>query len=350
MEIDQLHYTFTQIDGYNKPFNFIFGAREAGKTTMFWLTKFYSKWKKDHKPCIYLVRNSVEISEALITSLFDTIFNKFTSDNLKPSFKLSSFKDGICDVYVNELLFIRIVSLNISMRRIKLAVLKNISLCVMDEYIIDPKTNEKYLNNEAFKIKEAYTTWRRECEGVLKFYFLANPYSLYNPLFLEWKVDLSKLKIGEFYVGDIFVIHWCKLHPDLLSRLKEANPLYQEGSSYLNYALEGKAINDSNIPLGKLPSNFYLKWIFKVNEYYLGIFQNKLYDESAKYFIGEIKNPSTRRSVYCFNFEDMMNRTQILTRDDRIRMSRFKYALQMNEVIFESINDYYITMEVYKNL
>ena len=51
----------------------------------------------------------------------------------------------------------------------------------MDEYIINPKSGERYGKDEAFKIKEAYTTWRRECDGVLKCYFLANPYSLYNP-------------------------------------------------------------------------------------------------------------------------------------------------------------------------
>ena len=203
---------------------------------------------------------------------------------------------------------------------------------------------------EAFKIKEAYTTWRREAEGVLKMYFLGNPYSLFNPLFLDWKVDLAKLKIGEFYVGDTFVIHWCKLHPELLIKLKALNPLFQEEGSYLSYALEGKAINDENIPLGKLPQNFYLKFIFKIGSYYLGIYANKRYDETTKYYIEEVINPSARRSVYCFEFEDMINRTQILTMDDRIRMARFKHALMMNEVLFNSINDYYLTMEVYKNI
>lgn len=350
VELDNLHYDFREIDGYNKAFNFIFGARECGKTAMFWMKKFYQKWKKDHRPIIYMVRNSVEISEALITSIFDTIINKFTDDGVKPIYKLSAFKDGITDVSFDGYLMFRIVSLNISMRRIKLAVLKHISCAVIDEYIIDPKTNEKYLTNEAFKIKEAYTTWRRECDGILRFYFLANPYSLYNPMFLDWKVDLGKLKIGSFYVGDNFVIHWCKLHPILFERLKAVNPLYSEGSEYLSYALEGKAINDANIPLGNLPMNFYLRFIFKIGSYYLGVYGNRLYDDNIKYHIEEIKNPSEKRNVYCFDFVDMVNRTQILSVEDRMRMQHFKRALMMNQCLFKTINDYYLTMEVYKNL
>jgi hypothetical protein len=37
MKLDNLHYSFTKIDGYNKPFNFIISEREAGKSTALWL-------------------------------------------------------------------------------------------------------------------------------------------------------------------------------------------------------------------------------------------------------------------------------------------------------------------------
>lgn len=349
-QLDNIHYDYRAIDGYNKPFNFIFGVREIGKTTMYLMKKFYFKWKIDKRPIIYLVRKSVEITEALITSIFDNNFNKFTDDNIKPKYTKGAFKDGITDIYVDNQIFMRIISLSIDLRRIKLAILPRISSIVFDEYIIDPRTQEKYVVNEAFKLKEAYTTWRRESEGMLKMYILANPYSLFNPLFLDWKVDLSKLKLGEFYVGDIFVIHWCKLSDELYQKLKNENPLYKEGSEYSLYALQGYARNDTNIPLGKLPQNFSLKYIFKIQGYLLGIFKNNGYSEECDYFIQEVQNIGKNRLVFIFDFEEMNSRTIILSLDERMRMDRLKTAIRMNQVLFNSVNDYYMMMEVYKNI
>ena len=33
MKLDNLHYNFTKIDGFNKPFNFVIGERGDGKST-----------------------------------------------------------------------------------------------------------------------------------------------------------------------------------------------------------------------------------------------------------------------------------------------------------------------------
>ena len=78
MELDNLHYSFRAIDGHDKPYNFVISAREPGKSTMFMLTKHYFAWKKDFAPLLYLVRNIVEITEGLITTIQDVIINKFT--------------------------------------------------------------------------------------------------------------------------------------------------------------------------------------------------------------------------------------------------------------------------------
>jgi len=351
VELDNLHYDFRAIDGYNKAFCFILSPRELGKTTMCWLKKIYLKWKENKRPWIYLVRKSVEISEALIDSVFDTIINKFTDDNVRPKYAKGSFKEGIVDVYIGNEIFFRIVSLGIDLRRIKLAVLKNIGGVIMDEYIIDPKTKEKYTTNEAFKLKEAYTTWRREAQGLLRVYILANPYSLYNPLFLSWNVDLSKLKRDSFYVGDTFVIHWAVLSEELREHLLEVNPLYQFDEDYNSYALDGNAINDKNIKLGKLPQNYYLKYCFKVGEKYLGVYENSLFDMTQDKFFVQIQNTiSQYRQVYCFDFNDLVEGTQILSKEERFNFSRLKDAIRTRRISFENINTYYLLLEVYEQL
>ena len=352
IELDNLHYDFRAIDGYNKAFNFILSPRELGKTSMCWLKKVYLPWKVNFKPWIYLVRKSVEISESLIDSIFDTIINKFTDDNVKPKYTKGSFKDGIVDIYIEDKIFIRIVSLGIDLRRIKLAVLKNIGGVIIDEYIIDPRTKEKYSTNEYFKIKEAYTTWRRESEGTLKVYILANPYSLYNPLFLGWDVDLTKLKKNSFYVGDTFVIHWATLNQELREHLLELNPLYKFDEDYNSYALEGTAINDKDIKVNpKLPQNYFLRYCFKVGDKYLGIYQNNYFSlDDDNYYCGILNNISKYRNIYCFDFNDLVEGTQILSREERFSFSRLKDSIRRRRISYQDINTYYLLLEVYEQL
>ena len=365
---DNLHYSFRPIDGYNKAFNIVISPREPGKTTSMWMDKIYLPWKKNHKPWIYLVRQAVEIDDVLIESIFSTNMNKFTDDGLVPIYKSSSFSDGIVDIYLNvshkekdengeekevfeKMLFFRIVSLNIKMYRIKKAILRNIAGVFMDEFIINPEFGEKYLPKEFERLQEAYSTWRREADGILKMYFCGNPYSLFNPLFVGLKVDIAKLKRDSFYVGDSFVIHWAILTPELKAKILEENPFYKFDEEYSNYAVDGQAVNDKNIKLGKLPMSFYLSFVLKMNGKFIGIFQNNyILDLEDKYFCKFLDEVSARRTIYCFEFEEMLERSILISMDERMKLQRFKEAMRKRLVSFEDINVYYYMEEVYKNL
>ena len=162
---DNIHWSWRPIDGYNKPFNFVMSPREPGKTDSTWWEKIYCPWCEKKTPWMYLVRQSIEITEAMIQDIEDTL-NKWSVEEIKFQYTKGNFKDGIVDVKINGELFFRIVSLNIPLRRIKLAKIPNIGGVFMDEYIINPKMDEKYIKGEAFKIKEAYTTWRRSYDGL----------------------------------------------------------------------------------------------------------------------------------------------------------------------------------------
>ena len=373
---DNLHSSFRPIDGYNKAFTIVISPREPGKTTSMWMDKIYLPWKKNHKPWIYLVRQAVEIDDALIESIFSTNMNKFTDDNLQPIYKASSFSDGIVDIFLEvkhlekkevkqedgsskvqdvevseKFLFFRIVSLNIKMYRIKKAILRNIAGVFMDEFIINPEFGEKYLPKEFERLQEAYSTWRREADGVLKMYFCGNPYSLFNPLFVGLKVDIAKLKRDSFYVGDTFVIHWAILTEALRAKILEENPFYKFDEEYANYAVEGCAVNDKNIRLGKQPRNFYLSFVLRMNGKFIGVFQNN-YMESLedRYFCKFLDEVSARRTIYCFDFTEMVERSILVSMDERMKLKRYKEAMRKRLVTFEDINVYYYMEEVYKNL
>ena len=366
---DNLHYSFRPIDGYNKALNIVISPRELGKTSQMWMDKIYLPWKKNHKPWIYLVRQAVEIDDALIESIFSTNINKFTDDDVHPIYKSSAFKDGIVDVFlpvkykkvntesneeeeiVENKLFFRIVSLNIKMYRIKKAILRNVAGVFMDEFIINPEFAEKYLPKEYERLQEAYSTWRRESDGILKMYFVGNPYSLFNPLFVGLKVDVSKLKRDSFYVGNAYVIHWAVLSQELREKILEENPFYKFDEEYSNYAVDGQAVNDKNIKLDQLPRNFQLNFVLKMDKKFIGIFKNNYIDDlEDKFFCKFLDEVSARRTIYCFEFEEMLERSILVSLDERMKLQRFKEAMRKRLVSFEDINVYYYCEEVYKNL
>lgn len=360
---DNLHYSYRAIDGYNKAINVVISPREPGKTTQMWMDKIYLPWKKTHRPWIYLVRQAVEIDDALIESIFSTNMNKFTDDDLHPIYKTSSFSNGIVDIFLavtrkegdeeitENLLFIRIVALSVKMYRIKKAILRNIAGVFMDEFIINPKFAERYLPKEFERLQEAYSTWRRECDGVLKMYFCGNPYSLFNPLFVGLKVNIAKLKRGEFYVGDSYVIHWATLSPELKAKILEENPFYKFDEEYADYAVEGQAVNDTNIKIGTLPRNFHLSFVIRMEGKFIGIFQNNYVEDlEDRFFCRFLDEVSARRTVYCFDFSEMLERSVLVSIDERMRLKRFKESMAKRMVSFEDVNVYYYMEEVYKNL
>lgn len=350
IQLDNLHYDFREVDGYNKPFVVVMSPREPGKTVAMWFKKIYLPWKKDKKPWIVLTRTAVEITEAFLYSIQDSIINKFSDDNVKFQFTKGSFKEGIVDVRIGKEVFFRVVSLSLPLRRIKLAVLHNVKGVFMDEYIIDPKSQEKYIPAEAFKIKEAYTTWRRECEGILHCYFCGNPYSLYNPLFVDWDVETGKLRKGGFYVGDMFVIHWATLNPLLREKLLEANPLYQFDEDYNEYALQGTPVNDANIPIGGHPDNFPLRFVFRIEKKLIGVFRSTDVHANPQFYCCYIDEVGKERDVWCFDLGEIMSGTQLMTVSAKVKLARFKDAIARGEVLFSEIPVYYIITEVYKQI
>ena len=373
--------TWRAIDGLNKSINAFISCREPGKTDATWWGKIYSGWCDDSRPWIYFVRQVVEITSAMLQDIEDTI-NKWAIEPIELEYPKGQLKEGIVDVKIKGKLFFRVVALSLPLRRIKLAKIPNIKGIFMDEFIINPKSGEKYLKDEYFKIKEAYTTYRRSYEGKgqLKMYFCGNPYSLFNPLFVGLGVDVSKLTKDVYvpienssfhyvfpdgvefddkiyvlkqniYAGDSFAVEWGVIHPILKRWLIEKNPFYQFDEEYNDYALEGCAVNDRNIKLGTLPTNFYMSFVIKIDGKNIGIFQNNYAEDlEDQYFCKFVSEVSARRSIYCFDFNEMVERSILVSMEERMKFQRFKTAMRKRLVSFEDINVYYYMEEVYKNL
>ena len=352
MKLDNIHYTSEKIDSYNLAFNFVISAREAGKSTFFCLRKAYRYFKEFGYTTLYIRRKIVHLTNAYISDL-NKIINKFTDDAVIFKYSKASMKDGIVDVYIDDKLFIRIIGLSADITAIKSLVLPNIKFIIFDEFICNPRFGEKYLTDEVHKFFKVYATFNRECDGVLKCYFLGNPYSLYNPYFVYFKVPIKQLKKGALITDKKrYVVECYDLKPELLEHILAKNPLYLEEDEYTQYAFNGEAINDKNIWIcDKAPSNFTLYTLFKTGNKYLAVFSNNnalefLYE--MRFYIQEVNfEVSKHRNIYCFELDDLVNGTIVANNNDIGKFRTIKRAMQLRLIAFKDINCYYLFEEIY---
>lgn len=351
MKRDNLHFNFRTIDGYNKPFNFIISEREAGKSTSAILDKAYKSFVEDGSTTLFIKRMNVDITATYIND-FENIINKFILPPIKLEYNKSSLKDGIVDVFIDGKIFIRIVSLSLPISRIKSLMLPRIKYIIFDEFIVAKHLGEKYLKGEVFKFKELFNTFQRECHNI-RCYFLGNPYSLFNPYFLDLKVNTKLLKRGVIIAGDNYVIQCYEICEELKTIILARNPLYQFDDSYKKYAFDGGNIADENINLGNMPKNYYLSIVIKIENKYLSLWRNNYYEVLEDRFFVKLENEnrySKRRFTYVLNFEEMVDKTILLSKQDRFKFLSFKQAMEKRLVIFDSIASFYLAQDLYSNI
>ena len=354
---DNLHFTCRTIDGFNVPFNFAVSEREAGKSTAWVLDKAYKAFKEKGQTTIIVRRRVVHITESYISDISE-IINKFTDDHVVFQFNRGSIKDGIVNVKINDKPFLRIIGLSIDITAIKSLVLRNLRYIIFDEFICNPKFGEKYLKDEATKFMEVYNTFRRESEN-LKCYFMGNPYSLYNPYFMFFNIDTSLLKRGAVISdGKSYVVQCYEICHELRAKILAANPLYQFDNSYTRYAFEGQNINDQNIIIRNvIPEHYPIRFAFRVQGKAIAVHQaDWLFVDfkSAEFaFYARIipqESISRRRDIICFDFDELVENTALMSPEDRSKFSKFKTAMRNRDIAFGSIECYYLLEEVYYNL
>ena len=250
----------------------------------------------------------------------------------------------------------RVCALSIDITALKSLVLRDLKYIIYDEFICNQRGfGEKYLSAEAQKFMEVYNTFRRESEG-LKCFFLGNPYSYFQPLFLFFNVDTHKLKRGAIITDKkSYVIQCYEICDELRKKILEENPLYQFDNAYTKYAFEGQNVNDLNIIIrDKLPQNFKLLYVFKSANRYIGLYRASIWDDISDilYYAEFIDGShiSKRRDIICFDFEELVDRVVMLSPDERYKFQKIKDAMRKRLIAFNSIECYYLLEEIYFNL
>ena len=360
---DGLHYSLTKLLSYDKTFNFVVSEREPGKSTSIWRL-VYGKWKKTGRPSIALRRRQVDVSEEYIRSIEDTV-NEWFDDNVELKYG-SGLSQGAVLVSINKKPFVLILALSNPLNRIKSLTIKDPAYMIMDEFICNTRMGEKYLKDEAFRFKEIYSTFYRHCEDghSLKCIFAGNPYSRYNPYWVDFKVPLGKIKRGgPIITGANWAVEVYEMKPELREYIKAHNPLYQFDDTYTRYAFDGEAVNDSNIIVWpKLPPRYSLRYCFRYNDKLIGVYSWNPPANQADQAPGLIRTPmipmwcgylhdeGQRRSVYCFDFNQLQDGTALVSILDKTRFSSFQRLLGQHRVAFEDVSVDYAIEDIFDRL
>ena len=361
---DNLHFKWGKALSYNKPWNFVIGERESGKSVDSWL-HIWSAFNYEKRPSIVLRRRIADITGTYIDDV-ETLLNKFLEKPVQLLYLKGDVKSGIVDVYLGEAnkdyswqqmrklpVFFRIIGLSNPMSRIKSLMLPNVKYIFFDEFICNLRGQEKYLSDEFFMIKEIYTTYNRESSSSIRIIAAANPYSVYCPLFIGLRVDTSKLKPGSFVVGDNYIIDCFKVPEELKARILAANPMYEFDDAYKRYAFGGENVNDQNIKIQKIePSGLKMKYIFKLGRDFISIHEGTSNMQKEKFWCCKHKEDwlekvSKRRNIIVFDFADMCDGTRMIDMNIKVNMARLKDAVNKRNITYNCIDASYMMEDVY---
>lgn len=352
---DDIHYKIDKLLSKNKTFNYVISAREAGKSTDIWHYCF-NRLAKRGKTTLVIRRQIADITVAYIDDI-EELLNKFTSDPVQLFYTFS--RDGIITVNIgkqgdkkNSVLFFRVISLAVPMRRFKSLMFPNLGVMFFDEFIVNTRMKEKYLSDEVFRFKELFNTFQREAEN-LRVIFAGNPYSLYNPYF-SWKgFNPKSIYPGVMLTTEDSALEAYELTDELKAYILEKNPLYRFDDAYKAYAFDGRAINDEQVMIEeKQPQNFKLLWVFYTQGKYVGVFGGMKVlsqTECIFYWVSIIEGyNSKRRDVICFDLQNLIAGNILATNETKQRVQNFRRGIEHRTVAYRSIEEGYLTEEIYE--
>lgn len=344
---DKLHFDSNKVDGYNKTFNYIISPREDGKSTWFWVTKFWKAFQSGYTSLI-LRRTIRDCTQAYVESI-RFILRKFVDSGIDFIYKSSELAEGICYIYIGDRLAFVVLAMWLPLERFKSNVIPKLRYIFLDEFIVNTVEGEKYLPNEPFKLKEIYNTFYREgdVDRPTKVYCCGNPYSLYIPLVDQYGLDLNKLIQKGIFTGVNWLVDYHDIKPELREFILKKNPLYQFSDDYFKYAFEGRAINDEKIWISKnIPVNMSLAFVLVLGHNSLIVYQGQAASGQLFHIERVSKEDGSRRIRFAVDLSNVSSGVNLLTYEERRKTQYLKIALYRGAVSYSDAGGYYLMQEI----
>ena len=241
--------------------------------------------------------------------------------------------------FVNGKLILWIVPLKANSDKLKGMNLGKIAYLVKDEFIVNERRGNRYCPSEGFKFKELWTTLNRE-NPKMKGYLFGNAYSLYCPYFPIFGIKEKDIKMGHVATSPKMAVEFFEAPPELVKRIIEGNRLLavdEDVDEYTRFALMGEQINDVNIALRETqPSDTRLKFVFKVDGKYIGIFRSNVYPVDYNYWVGFIKSPHAREAIV-LDVAELENGNVLFSSSMRFKMGDVEQSFAHHKMQFQNV-------------
>jgi len=345
MEMLPIYLNLRALNGYNRPINCVLSARSCGKTTLIWNELALKKGGV----LVYLVRDVNEINTLLETKVRETI-NKFSSSRVRVVLRKKP-SDFYANIEIDGALKVWVFSLKVNTDKLKGIMIGKVNYLVLDEFIVNERQGNKYIKAEGFRFKEIWSTLSRE-NPKMKAYLFGNPYSIYNPYFVEFNFDVRKIHLGKIATNDKMAVYYFAPSPALLNRIKDENKLLSdnENDRYSQFALYGKQINDSNIPVSPImPQHFTLRLAFKIEGKMLGVYRTTNFFEEYKYYLSYLIG-STSKEVITLDKCDLEKGEVLYSSSLRSKLSGLEVAYNHHQILYETIEANHAFERIYELL
>ena len=281
---------------YNTPFIFSLGNRSIGKT-FDWTCRCVNNFLHKGSKFIYMRRYDEDLKRTT-PSFFDNIQFKYPSTEFQVK---GSGKSGT-GLYINgEMAGISIaLSLATKYKSIGFA---DYDIILFDEFLSE---DNKYLPDEVDKALSFYQSVARGYGEAIrtdvKFVFLANNVSLYNPYFIDLNI-LPNIHVGTQYTVDTdraWVVEF--IQNDEIASEIASTPFGKmiAKTKYGDYALKSAYYLDSNVFIEKPEGNakYYCTLVAHGKKY--GIYE---YTDQALFYVSEKVDP-TCKDIFSLTTDD----------------------------------------------
>lgn len=256
---------------HNKTLNACVGNRGGGKTieSMRLITSAYIK---TGHTSIWLRRWDTELDSTFMDKFFTD--PAFTQQFPEYDFKTKKSKNGgigYIKKKCNETFepFLQFMCLNTALKH-KSVPFPSVKYIIFDEFIIDRKSNMRYLKNEVFVFLELLQSVMRLRSNV-RVLFLGNSLSIVNPYFIYF--NIRRLK-SEFTIKNDFAVQLFKDsdYTELMKNSKFGKLV--EGSQYADYAIDNDFIRDNETFIEKKSSTANYWFALKYDDDIISVWQD----------------------------------------------------------------------------
>lgn len=261
-------YSSGPVLSFNKTLNFIVGNRGGGKTIDMQHLATNSYLKKGNTT-IWMRRWDVELDDRFFQNFFSD--PAFYLDFPDYEFRAKKSKFGGTGYIKRKdserwVPYIQFVPLSTALKH-KSIPFTSVRYIVFDEFIIDQKSNMRYIKNEVFVFLEFLQSVMRLRDNV-RCLFVGNSISMINPYFLHYNIKRPQ---QEFTCGPDWVVHYYK-NEEYTSKFRESRfGKLVSGTDYGNYAIENKFFRDSEVFVEYKTSNARYWFAMKYEENYISV-------------------------------------------------------------------------------